>query len=39
MGWYRKKRFKNDDAKSNWTAQIVNIIAQAALFLAILLAR
>ena len=39
MGWYRKKRFINDDAKSNWTAQIINVIAQAALFFAILLAR
>ena len=39
MGWYRKARFKNDDAKSNWTAQIINIAAQAALFFAILLAK
>ena len=39
MVWYRRNRFKNDDAKSNWTAQIINCIAQAALFFAILLAR
>ena len=39
MGWYRRARFKNDDAKSNWTAQIINIVAQAALFFGILLAR
>ena len=39
MVWYRKKRFKNDDAKSNWTAQIINAAAQAALFFGILLAR
>ncbi len=37
MVWYRKNRFKNDDAKSNWTAQIINSVAQASLFLAILL--
>ena len=38
MVWYKKTRFKNDDAKKNWTAQIVNCIGQAFLFLAILLA-
>ena len=26
MGWYRKHKFSNDDAHSNWTAQIVNAI-------------
>ncbi len=39
MGWYRKNRFRNDDAKSNWTAQYINCAAQAALFLAIVLAQ
>ena len=38
MVWYRKKRFVNDDAKKNWTAQIINLIGQAALLLAIVLA-
>jgi hypothetical protein len=38
MVWYRKNRFRNDDAKSNWTAQIINCVAQAALLLGILLA-
>ena len=39
MGWYRKHRFSNDDARSNWTAQIVNAVAQTCLLLGILLAR
>lgn len=38
MGWYRKKRFKNDDAHSNWTAQIVNAVGQTCLLLGILFA-
>jgi hypothetical protein len=38
MVWYRKNRFQNDDAKSNWTAQIINAIAQTSLLLGILLA-
>ena len=38
MGWYRKNRFKNDDAKTNWTAQIINCAAQLCLLLGILLA-
>ncbi len=38
MVWYRKKRFVSDDARSNWTAQCINCICQAALFLAILFA-
>ena len=38
MVWYRKKRFINDDAKKNWTAQIINLIGQAAMLLAIVLA-
>ncbi len=39
MGWYRKNKFKNDDAHANWTAQLINCAAQAALLLGILLAR
>lgn len=38
MGWYRKNKFSNDDAKSNWTAQIVNAVGQTCLLLGILLA-
>lgn len=38
MVWYRKNRFRSDDAGSNWTAQIINCAAQASLFFAILLA-
>ena len=38
MGWYRKNRFKNNDAASNWTAQIVNAIGQTCLLLGILFA-
>lgn len=38
MGWYRKNKFKNDDAHSNWTAQIVNAVGQTCLLLGILLA-
>jgi hypothetical protein len=38
MGWYRKNRFKHDDAHSNWTAQIVNAIGQTCLLLGILFA-
>ena len=36
MGWYRKNKFRNDDAHSNWTAQIVNAIGQTCLLLGIL---
>ena len=39
MGWFRKNKFKNDDAKSNWTAQIINAAGQTCLLLGILLAR
>ena len=39
MGWYRKNKFSNDDARSNWTAQIVNAIGQTCLLLGILFAR
>ena len=38
MGWFRKNRFKNEDAKSNWTAQIVNAVGQTCLLLGILFA-
>ena len=38
MVWFRKNRFKQDDARSNWTAQIVNALGQTALLLGILLA-
>ncbi len=38
MGWFRKNKFKNEDAKTNWTAQIINCAAQACLLLGILLA-
>lgn len=38
MGWYRKNKFRSDDAHSNWTAQIVNALGQTALLLGILFA-
>ena len=38
MGWYRKHKFSNDDAKSNWTAQIINAVGQTCLLLGILFA-
>ena len=38
MGWYRKHKFSNDDAQSNWTAQIVNALGQTCLLLGILFA-
>ena len=38
MGWYRKNKFKNDDAHSNWTAQLVNAVGQTCLLLGILFA-
>ena len=39
MGWYRNHKFSNEDAKSNWTAQIINAIGQTCLLLGILLSR
>lgn len=39
MVWYRKAKFKNDDAKSNWTAQIINAVGQTCLLLGILFAK
>ena len=38
MGWYRKNKFQNDDAHSNWTAQIINAVGQTCLLLGILCA-
>ena len=38
MGWYRKNKFKNDDAHANWTAQIINAVGQTCLLLGILFA-
>jgi len=38
MGWFRKHKFRNDDAHSNWTAQIINAIGQTCLLLGILFA-
>ncbi len=38
MSWYRKHKFQRNDAKSNWTAQIINAIGQTCLLLGILFA-
>ena len=38
MGWFRKNKFKNDDAHANWTAQIINAIGQTCLLLGLLFA-
>ena len=38
MGWFHKHKFRNDDAHSNWTAQIINAIGQTCLLLGILFA-
>ena len=38
MGWYRRNKFKNDDAHANWTAQIINAIGQSCLLLGLLFA-
>ena len=38
MIWFRKHKFRNEDTKSNWTAQIVNAVGQTCLLLGILLA-
>ena len=38
MGWFRKHKFSNDDAHSNWTAQIINAVGQTCLLLGILFA-
>ena len=39
MSWYRKHKFQRNDAKSNWTAQIINAVGQTCLLLGILFAR
>ena len=38
MGWFRKHKYSNDDAHSNWTAQIINAVGQTCLLLGILFA-
>ena len=38
MSWYRKHKFKREDARSNWTAQIINAVGQTCLLLGILFA-
>ena len=38
MAWYRKNKFKNDDAHSNWIAQIANAVGQTCLLLGIFFA-
>ena len=38
MSWYRKHKFSRTDAKSNWTAQIINAVGQTCLLLGILFA-
>ena len=38
MSWYRKHRFQRNDARSNWTAQIINALGQTCLLLGLLLA-
>ena len=38
MGWFRGHKFSNEDAKANWTAQIVNAVGQTCLLLGILFA-
>ena len=38
MIWYRKHKFQRDDARSNWTAQIINAVGQTCLLLGILFA-
>ena len=38
MGWYRRHGFRKDDARSNWTAQLVNAAGQLCLLLGVLFA-
>lgn len=38
MGWFRKYKFSNEDAKSNWIAQIINAVGQTCLLLGVLFA-
>ena len=36
MSWYRKHKFQRNDARANWTAQIINAVGQTCLLLGIL---
>jgi len=38
MVWFRKNKFKHDNAQSNWTAQIINAVGQTSLLLGIFFA-
>ena len=38
MGWFRKYKFSNEDAKSNWIAQVINAVGQTCLLLGVLFA-
>ena len=38
MGWYRSHGFRKDDARSNWTAQLVNAAGQFCMLLGVLFA-
>ena len=38
MSWYRKHKFQRNDARSNWTAQLINAAGQTCLLLGILFA-
>lgn len=38
MGRFRKHKFSNEDAKSNWIAQIINAVGQTCLLLGVLFA-
>ena len=38
MGWFRKHKFSNEDAKSNWIAQIINAVGQTCPLLGVLFA-
>ena len=38
MGWFRKHKFSNEDARSNWIAQIINAVGQTCLLLGVLFA-
>ena len=38
MSWYRKHKFRRNDAHSNWIAQIINAVGQTCLLLGILFA-
>ena len=38
MSWYRKNKFKKDDAHTNWIAEIVNSCCQVSFLIAVILA-